>query len=1169
MKNKIAFGGIILLAMLFAFPALALTDEERLKMSTEPVSSDLAKSAENPQDNIGGAPIHIHNITTPNQNGNKFNVEFDLDNGKYYQQGLKFSISLNKVNKVNGQEVTGEKVYEKVYQETFSMGANQKDHKNVEFIAPDYLSGQYQLWVEVHAEKGMALGMMVAKDKVTLRESGKFIHILPESCFLYVNGDQNTKHRQGIDLSPEEKLNLSCEAENTFDEAVSAIPRLEILDRSLFGKSEDIKKADAISFESKEKKKIDFEFPKMAQSQAYVATLSFRDSSDEKDISNRIVSRYLIRGPSATVQNYGLDKGEYKAGENAVLRVYATASNGISSETKKEEIKAEEYVFEGMIADSSNNQCSGVASQNVKIENNTQWEITLPVSIDCPGAKAVISIKDKDGKILDKNNGSVLASDAKLNYEIKKKRYSKIILFAFLILIVLIVAKLIIKKIRLKNFIFSKVVLLFLIPALAMGSYFSVKEAQAFSGRFIFVILYYSPSLIFNYVSDKDIYGRGEQMTIVAWPESAYGYAIGSIGSKLTGTINGQTKTFFDADASALYSNMYNYDAGYRFTQTFTAPSSDGSYSAYFVGSPKTGDPTRDYNWQTYVESTSYYTVMATPTTSCAVVTPDPARQRGGETSKIFLNFNGTEPKSNGWLNYTIRYYGEARWWYNSWSGGYWLYGEDNIVYDSGHITDSSHNYPYSFQWPDINLTTGRKDYTVQACREDGICTSVISCSFNLDVIPNNPPVSSCPAMNPSDPLSRGQTTQLTMTATDADKDPITYRLGYCSYPYSSNEAYPTGYIYCNDWDNLVNQGYNSGPLTNSSQNYRNVTSTKPYNNMDGIMHLYYSAEDDHGGKWEKYCELQVGSQKVTLTDCPYTDTSHSWIYAPEVGTEIPMSRPGTYPMRTTADIRGAADDPDFDSANRYGMKFYFDWDRNGVFEQTYDARAGMTDYFWYEYTMPGYSHNVPQGVTFYNIKVCDRNNTCSNTRSCYVAAYNDPPYASPTCPTVSPSGTLNINETGTFNFSTRNSNHILYDPDGDYIKYFVNWGDGSAVEDSGSLRYDWNINFRPTHSWNSGGTKTYTWYGIDGVGGTSPTYSCTVNVQQPTVAVCGNAINNTYCSTAPSSNLCVNNTNSPSVTVDANNPKKYIWTCSNSSGSVDCSATKYCSTDAVWREVE
>jgi len=63
----------------------------------------------------------------------------------------------------------------------------------------------------------------------------------------------------------------------------------------------------------------------------------------------------------------------------------------------------------------------------------------------------------------------------------------------------------------------------------------------------------------------------------------------------------------------------------------------------------------------------------------------------------------------------------------------------------------------------------------------------------------------------------------------------------------------------------------------------------------------------------------------------------------------------------------------------------------------------------------------------------------------------------------------------------------------------------------------------------------------------------------------CGSASSERYC-IAPTSDLCVNNTNTP--TVDSSNSAEFKWTCSNSGGSVDCSANKHCVTDDIWKEI-
>lgn len=79
-------------------------------------------------------------------------------------------------------------------------------------------------------------------------------------------------------------------------------------------------------------------------------------------------------------------------------------------------------------------------------------------------------------------------------------------------------------------------------------------------------------------------------------------------------------------------------------------------------------------------------------------------------------------------------------------------------------------------------------------------------------------------------------------------------------------------------------------------------------------------------------------------------------------------------------------------------------------------------------------------------------------------------------------------------------------------------------------------------------------------------TASITVNVST-TSPFCGMAVNNTYCSSEPTLDLCVNNTIAPSI-IDKSDPSKFKWTCSTASTTVSCEAKKRCSTDNVWREI-
>lgn len=1186
MKNKIALGGIVFLSAFFAFPSSAFTEEEIMRMTSEPVVVDeTGNSQENQSSGIAQAPIKVRKVEAIGTDKNKFSVEFDLENGASAQKGLKYSISLNEILVSDGQEYTGNMAYEKIYDDLIDLAPNEKIHKKTEFEIPDYLGGRFQLWVEVRTEKALTLGMMVSTSKMEIEGTEKYIDL--KNCFLYIDGEQDKKYglSQGVDISKNEKLYLSCEAENSFDEAVSVVPKIETYYRSTFGKKEESSKLEAMAIGPKEKKNLVYEISKMSEPQAYDAVFSLRNPSDEKDLSKRIAAHYVVQGMSATIQNYGLDKSDYKRGDVANLEVFITPSADGFPDSRGGGTKSDGYLLETLIIDGSNNECSQKASQEVQPDRNNEiWKISVLIGINCPGAKAVISIKDKNGKFLDGENEDIVTSDKAYRRSVMIARIAKILIVLFLIIIAAYLIFSCFKCREKGRVIFQKMFILFFIGSGLISGYLWTSKIQAFSGSMNRYINYVGGAT-FYFSSDKDIYGSGENMIVVAWFAEDSWCNNSVSDATMYAIINGQNKTFFSCSgpygtycAWSFFNDRFDSETRH-FSQNFTAPSSQGTYSAYFWATTNGGG--WDNNGRTYIDSWAAYQVINPPRTSCATVSPSPAQQREGEDSKIFLSFTGSDPENSSWLEYYITYWDPNR--YSNGSecsdrGRREAYGDPPVYYEwnfcpGGYVTVrsgqiSGANYPYTFQWPE--LTSGTKNYTVKVCRTDGVCSSVNSCSFDLNIIKNNYPVVNCPAMSPSDPLNVNQTSNLTFTANDADHDPIQYNVAYCShaYDYSTN---PTNDIYCGDAFRLhfYYKWYNSDWISSYGNNYRYETVSQGYP-MEGIMHMKVVAIDDHGARTAKFCDIQVGSQRVTLTSCPNTLTSHSWRYAPEVGREIPMSRPGNYTLWTSADIKGATDDPMFDWINRYGygnkygMKFYLDWNRDGIFEQVHEAGNGY-ERFWWEYTTSGLKHDVPQGVSFYNIKACDKNNNCSNTLSCYVAAYNDLPYASPACPTVSPSSTLNINEAGTFNFSTRNSSHLLHDPDGDYVKYFVNWGDGSAVEDSGSLRYDWNINFRPTHSWNSGGTKTYTWYGIDGVGGTSPTYSCTVDVQQPDPIFCGTATSEEHCS-VPTSNLCVNNTNTPAI--DSSDLVEYKWTCSNSGGSVDCSALKHCAKDDVWKEI-
>ena len=92
------------------------------------------------------ATVNIYDAKIISQEGNRIKIGFDLDNREGVQPGIKYSVELIRTES-EGDDETQTVVDEKVYDEKVSLGENETVHREIEYTAPSYLSGDFTVYL--------------------------------------------------------------------------------------------------------------------------------------------------------------------------------------------------------------------------------------------------------------------------------------------------------------------------------------------------------------------------------------------------------------------------------------------------------------------------------------------------------------------------------------------------------------------------------------------------------------------------------------------------------------------------------------------------------------------------------------------------------------------------------------------------------------------------------------------------------------------------------------------------------------------------------------------------------------------------------------------------------------------------------------------------------------
>lgn len=364
----------------------------------------LAQTTATPKGGVVLATVNITDAKIVSQKGNAFEISFRIGNRIGIQTGVKYGVEL-----VASTETSQTVVDQKVYPETLTLGENSSIQKTITYTAPDNVSGTYKLFLTSKDESAFPFALAFVGD-VKLAASNKSVAIDPASCYLQVAGERDG-HRfgliQGVDITDNEHLVLTCVAINSAPTKVTATPSYETRYRSVYGDIVSQVGGDTtpLSFNPGEKKSFSLTLPKATKPQAYNVSVSLVVNGVA---SNAVSAHYIMNGSSATVQTLSLNKNSYAKGDTAMVTFVWAPSADAFPNARIEKASPSAVTAHITIADAAGAACATPVDET--LPGSARMVIPILITKDCVGSQASLALSDAKGTVLAERKLTMLPS---------------------------------------------------------------------------------------------------------------------------------------------------------------------------------------------------------------------------------------------------------------------------------------------------------------------------------------------------------------------------------------------------------------------------------------------------------------------------------------------------------------------------------------------------------------------------------------------------------------------------------------------------------------------------------------------------------------------------------------------------------------------------------------
>lgn len=400
---------ILILAFLFITSSGAYGQESAMPLSQEETVVTTTVGTL-----VTVATVNIDALDVSSRDDRTFDVSATFSNQEGAQPQIGYFVRLIKTNEDGSQEV----VHTYTYQDLFNIGEFSQVQKNFSYTAPDYLTGEYSLWLFVENKNSVPLSFTPIKENIKLIATEKEKILFDTlSCFLEAESAETGQvvsrtyaFVEGIDINAEkERLMLSCEVSSSYNETKTATPKIVIQKRGVLGDiiSEQALSEQQITLSPQEKKTLRLTVPLVNTPQAYEATLSLWDK-DQKEVSSSVNFHYVVQGESGTIQNVLFDASAYKSGDTAHINFFWNPSADqfyLARGGGGTEVTGDPFV-EFTVLDGQGVACSEDVRESLN-KQSIQHTLTVPITSDCNDPNAVFALKNGDGKILDEQKMSI------------------------------------------------------------------------------------------------------------------------------------------------------------------------------------------------------------------------------------------------------------------------------------------------------------------------------------------------------------------------------------------------------------------------------------------------------------------------------------------------------------------------------------------------------------------------------------------------------------------------------------------------------------------------------------------------------------------------------------------------------------------------------------------
>jgi hypothetical protein len=301
----------------------------------------------------------------------------------------------------------GDLLYTKVFDETFTMGANDLIVRTQKFDIPRHISGPVILQLRINTTQGLPLAVMVFGDLMAPEHRGEAMITLNGCTTRVVDANGNaTQHPLtfGIDIDGQsEKLFVDCVVNSTYSQVMDTQARMVTYRRTEYS-DVTVQNFHAVAVQPGESQ-VSIPVPVATDPQSYVVFVDLVDSQ-QNIVSNQQITRYVVRGVSGSIQSTTLDQSSYTAGDVADVTVYVTGNADRFVGARAEEMAAnvaENKMVRLTMIDVDTQQICG-ASDLVAVEPN-QAILHVPVQITANCTRPHVSTEVlENGTVLDQQS---------------------------------------------------------------------------------------------------------------------------------------------------------------------------------------------------------------------------------------------------------------------------------------------------------------------------------------------------------------------------------------------------------------------------------------------------------------------------------------------------------------------------------------------------------------------------------------------------------------------------------------------------------------------------------------------------------------------------------------------------------------------------------------------